>query len=83
VKIKCDGWRVANQFRHKLFEGRRREEPDPRERELQKKNAELARVLECLQGPDLSQGMARELKKQAAILKAQIAELEVVPGRHK
>jgi len=54
-----------------------------RERELQKKNAELARVLECLQGPDLSPGLARELKKQATILEAQIAELELVPGRHK
>src|SRR5262245_38587660 len=26
VKVKSDGWRAANQFRHKLFEGRRREE---------------------------------------------------------
>jgi len=26
VKVKSDGWRTANQFRHKLFEGRRREE---------------------------------------------------------
>src|SRR5262245_23935711 len=33
VKVKSDAWRTANRFRHKLFEGRRREEPDPRERE--------------------------------------------------
>src|SRR5262245_58889230 len=32
VKTKCGGWRETNQFRHKLFEGPRKEEPDPRER---------------------------------------------------
>src|SRR5262249_13016018 len=74
-KTKTEGWREANQFRHKLFEGHRREEPDPSERDLKKKKAELARVLECLEQP-ASPRMTRELKKQAAILEAQIAELE-------
>jgi hypothetical protein len=46
VKVKCDGWREANQFRHKLFEGLRKQEPDPRERDLKKKREELRRVLE-------------------------------------
>ena len=32
-------------------------------------------MLECLQPPDLSPGLARELKKQVTILEAQIAEL--------
>src|SRR5262245_61452801 len=75
-KTKCQGWREANQFRHKLFEGRRKEEPDPRERDLKKKRDELDRVVGCLKGPDLSPVMARGLRKQAAILEAQIAELE-------
>jgi bifunctional non-homologous end joining protein LigD len=43
-KTKCNGWREANQFRHKLFEGPRKQEQDPRERELKKKRTELARV---------------------------------------
>jgi len=36
VKVKCEGWREANQHRHKLFEGPPKIEPGPRERELTK-----------------------------------------------
>jgi hypothetical protein len=67
VKVKCDGWREANQFRHKMFEDPRKSEPDPRVRNLKKKREELARVPERLQGPGLTTGM----------LEAEIAELEV------
>jgi hypothetical protein len=38
--------------------------------------ANLPGVLERLQGPGLSPGMARELKKHVASLEAEIAELE-------
>jgi len=82
-KTKCNGWREANQFRHKLFEGPRKQEPDPRVRELKKKREELARVVARLQDPDVSPGIVKELRKHVAILEAEIAELEVVPGRHK
>jgi bifunctional non-homologous end joining protein LigD len=76
-KTKCDGWREANQFRHKLFEGRQNSEPDSGARDLKKKREELRRVVERLHGPELSVGMARELKKQQALLEAEIAELVV------
>jgi ATP-dependent DNA ligase len=75
-KTKCDGWRQANQFRHKLFKGPRKQEPDLRVRELKKKREELARVEEHLLSPGLSQGMVKELRKHVAILEAEIAELE-------
>jgi len=77
-KTKCDGWREANQFRHKLFEGPRKPEPDPRVGELKKKRAELGRVLQSLRDRDNppSPGIARELRKHVAILEREIAELE-------
>jgi hypothetical protein len=31
VKVKTDGWRQANQFRHKMFEGNKKPEPNPHE----------------------------------------------------
>ena len=43
---------------------------------LARKRQELARVLERLGSPGLSQSMARELRKQQAILELEIAELE-------
>ena len=82
-KTKCDGWREANQFRHKLFEGPRKQEPDPRVRELKKKREELARVVARLQDRDVSPGIVKELRKHVAILEAEITELVAVPGRHK
>src|SRR5262245_3060003 len=78
-QTKCDGWREANQFRHRLFEGHRKVDPDGHERELKKRREGLGRDLERLQGPDLSPGIARELKKHQAILEREIAEL--VAGR--
>ena len=39
------------------------------------KREQLARVLEHLQSPELSHGIARELRKQQAILEREIAEL--------
>ena len=43
---------------------------------LAKKRQELARVIERLRSPPLSHGIARELRKQQAILEREIAELE-------
>jgi hypothetical protein len=76
VKVKSDGWRQANQFRHKMFEGNRKPEPSPHERDLKKKREELARVLERLQDSDVRAGIARELRRHIAILEKEIAELE-------
>jgi hypothetical protein len=43
---------------------------------LVRKREELAGVLEELKTPGLRQGIARELRKQVAILEREIAELE-------
>jgi len=75
AKNETDGWREANQFRHKLFEGPRKPEPDPRVRELKKKREELARVVARLQDPDVSPGIVKELRKHVVILEREIAEL--------
>ena len=75
-KTKCNGWREANQFRHKLFAGPRKKEPDPRVRELKKKREELARVVARLQDPDVRPGMVNELRTHVAILEREIAELK-------
>jgi hypothetical protein len=76
VKVKCEGWREANQHRHKGFEGPPKIEPGPREREFMKKHAELARVRERLLAPDMSPELARELRKHLTALEREIAELE-------
>jgi ATP-dependent DNA ligase len=76
-KTKCEGWRDANQFRHKLFEGRKkRTELTERDRALVLKREELAHVRERLRAAYLSQAVARELRKHQALLEQQIAELE-------
>ena len=60
-----------------MFEGHKKPtELTERDRALVRKHEELAGVLERLQAPDLSPRLARELKKQQAILDAEIAELE-------
>jgi bifunctional non-homologous end joining protein LigD len=77
VKVKCDGWRVANEFRHKMFGGRKKpSELTERDRALVRKREELARVHERLREADLRQAVAREIRKHVAILEAEIAELE-------
>jgi ATP-dependent DNA ligase len=76
TKIKCPGWKRANEHRHKLFEGARTPEPTEDEKALAKKRAELARVLERLRDPDLRPGLARELHKHVEILEREIADLE-------
>jgi hypothetical protein len=45
------------------------------ERELRKKREELRRARERLQAPDVSAGLARELRKLVATLEREIAEL--------
>mgnify|MGYP003694576261 CR=1 FL=1 len=53
------GWREANQFRHKMFEGNKKPELTEEQKTLIKKRQELARVQERLQSPGLTTGMAR------------------------
>ena len=76
VKTKCPNWKRINAGRHKLFEGPRKPELTEAQKTLAKKRQELARVLERLRSPPLSHGIARELRKQQAILEREIAELE-------
>jgi hypothetical protein len=77
VKTKCPGWKRINAERYRLFEGPPRK-PDLTEAQktLAKKGQELARVLERLQLPGLTPGMARELRKNAASLEREVVELE-------
>jgi hypothetical protein len=76
VKTKCPDWKRVNTGRHKLFEGRRKPELTEAQKTLAKKRQELARVLDRLQSPGLTQGMERELRRHVAILEREIAELE-------
>jgi hypothetical protein len=75
VKTKCPGWK-RNAERHKLFEGPRKPEPTEARKALARKREELARVIERLRTPGLTQGIARELKKQQAILEREIDKLD-------
>ena len=76
VKVKCPNWKRDNAERHKLFEIPRKPELTEAQKTLVKKRQELARVIERLRSPPLSHGIARELRKQQAILEREIAELE-------
>ena len=62
--------------RWRIFETPRKPELTEAQKTLTKKREELARVLESLQSPGLSPGMARELRKNAAVLEREIAEIE-------
>jgi hypothetical protein len=58
VKTKCPDWVRDNTHRHKLFEGPKKPlAPSEREKALQKKREELARVQERLARPALRPGM--------------------------
>ena len=74
--MKCEGWREANQFRHKMFEGNKKPELTEEQKTLIKKRQELSRVQERLQSPGLTTGMTRELRKHIEILEREIGELE-------
>lgn len=74
TKTKCPNWKRENAERWRVFEKRR--EPSEDEKQLTKKREELARVKERLQGPDLTIGLGRELRKHVAILEREIAEPE-------
>jgi hypothetical protein len=75
VKTKCSNWKRENE-RHRLFENNKKSEPRERELELQKKKAELARVLERLGAADVRPGLAKELRGHVATLEREIAEME-------
>ena len=76
VKTKCPDWKRINSERHKLFEGPRKPELTEAQKTLAKKRQALARVTERLRSPPRSHGIARELRKQQAILKREIAALQ-------
>ena len=77
VKTKCPDWKRINSERYRLFEGPpSKPELTEAEKTLAKKRQELARVIERLRSPQLSHGMARELRKNVAILEREIAELD-------
>jgi hypothetical protein len=74
-------WKRIKAERHRQFEGPRRPartELTEAQKALAKKREELARVLERLRSPELRPGIARELRKQVAILEREIADLEQV-----
>jgi hypothetical protein len=78
LKIKCNGWRRRNQRRHELFEKPVKPlAPTERERTLQRKRVELARLQERLIAPDgLRPGLAAAFKAQEKSLLQEITELE-------
>ena len=75
VKTKCPGWKRINSERYRLFEGPKKPAITEEERASARKRAELARVLERLQDPDLRPGIARELRRHVTLLEREIAEL--------
>jgi hypothetical protein len=78
IKTKWPGWKRINSERYRLFEAPRKPELTEAQMTLAKKRAELARVIKRLRSPPLSHGIARELRKHAAISEREIAELERV-----
>jgi bifunctional non-homologous end joining protein LigD len=76
-KTKCAAWRRENQFCHKLFEGHKKPPAlTEREKTLQRRKVELARIQEGLAEPALRAGMKAALKAQERALLQEIAELE-------
>ena len=60
-----------------MFEGRKKpSELTERDRALVRKREELARVREYLRDSGLSQGVARQLRRQEANLEREIEELQ-------
>ena len=76
VKSKCPQWKRINAERWRIFKGPRKPELTEAQKSLAKKRAELVRVLERLQDPDMRPGLAKELRRHVALLEREIAELE-------
>jgi ATP dependent DNA ligase domain len=76
LKVKCPDWKAENEYRHLLFEGPKKRVLSERQRELTKTRQELRCVLERMQRPALSKGMALELEKYQALLQREIAKVE-------
>src|SRR5262249_2434666 len=72
VKTKCANWKRENAERHRLFEQFSEPKITERDRALAKKREELARVLERLEAPDVSLGIAKELRRHQALLETEI-----------
>ena|SRR5262245_38114285 len=78
VKVKCEGWRRQNLYRHKLFEKPPKTPAlTERERALLKKREELARVRASLTRPRLRAGVSAALEAQERALLKEIAALEL------
>jgi len=75
VKTKCPHWKHINAERWRIFEGPTKPELTEAQKTLARKRQELE-VMDSLRSPDLSPGMARELRKHVAVLEREIAELE-------
>ena len=71
-------WKRIGAERRRIFESPTKPVLTEAQKTLANKRAELARVLERLQDPDLRPGIARELRKHIGILEREIAELEQV-----
>jgi hypothetical protein len=76
VKVKCPDWKRDNAERYRIFEKPAKPQLTERERTLQRRKAELARVRESLAQPGLRVGMKDALRAQVRVLVAEIAELE-------
>jgi bifunctional non-homologous end joining protein LigD len=77
LKTKRRAWVAANQFRHKMFEGHKKPPaPTEREKTLQRRRTELARVQERLADSELRPGLKAAHKAQERVLLQEIAELE-------
>ncbi len=76
VKVKSPNWKRINANRWRIFEDNTKPAMTKEQKTLKKKREELARVMERLASPNLSPGIARELRKQVTILEREIAELE-------
>ena len=76
VKVKTNGWRQANRFQHRMFEGNKKPALTEEQKTLTQTREELARVQERLRDPDLRAGIAKELRKHVELLEVEIADLE-------
>jgi ATP-dependent DNA ligase len=76
TKSKCPQWKRDNAERYRLFEPPKKPELSEREKTLQRRWAELARVRESLGRPGLRVGMKDALRAQVRVLVDEIAALE-------
>ena len=76
VKTKCPDWKRINAERWRIFESPSNPALTEAQKTIARKRQQLAKVVERLGMPQLTHGIARELRKQQSILEGEIAELE-------